>query len=220
MYKHLISEQRYAIYLMLQKNMSQKDIAAAIGVSPSTITRELKRNSGSRRKYNWNAAQSNATYHKHRHPGNHAVKAGIKTEVVSLLVTKQWSPRQISGRLALEGKYISHETIYKMIRSDKANGGNLYKNCRHHLKHRHRPVGEARIKIPNRTSIRERPKEADGRRFGDLEMDTIVGKNNKEAIVTIIDRSTDWLVMRKLPHGKNATEAAKMIVHLLEPYRK
>ena len=41
MYKHLISEQRYAIYLMLQKDMSQKDIAAAIGVSPSTITREL-----------------------------------------------------------------------------------------------------------------------------------------------------------------------------------
>ena len=73
---------------MLQKNMSQKDIAAAIGVSPSTITRELKRNSGSRSKYNWNTAQSNATYHKHRHPGNHAVKAEIKTEVISLLVTK------------------------------------------------------------------------------------------------------------------------------------
>ena len=75
--------------------------------------------------------------------GAHAVKAGIKTEVVSLLVTKQWSPRQISGRLALEGKYISHETIYKMIRGDKANGGTLYKNCRHHLKHRRRPVGDA-----------------------------------------------------------------------------
>ena len=40
MYKHLISEQRYAIYLMLQKNMSKKEIAASIGVSPSTITRE------------------------------------------------------------------------------------------------------------------------------------------------------------------------------------
>ena len=59
-----------------------------------------------------------------------------------------------------------------MIRNDKANGGTLYKNCRHHLKHRSRPVGDARIKIPNRTSIHERPKEADGRRIGDLEMDT------------------------------------------------
>ena len=160
MYKHLISEQRYAIYLMLQKNMYQKTLRS-YRFKPSTITRELKCNSGSR-KYNWNVAQSNATYRKHRHPGNHSVKAEIKTEVVSLLVTKQWSPRQISGRLALEGRYISHETIYKMIRSDKANGGTLYKNCRHHLKHRRRPVGEARIKIPNRTSIHERPKEADG----------------------------------------------------------
>ena len=51
-------------------------------------------------------------------------------------------------------------------------------------------------------------------------MDTIVGKNNKGAIVTIIDRSTGWLIMRKLPHGKDAKEAAKTIVHLLEPYRK
>lgn len=202
------------------KGYVQKDIATAIGVGLSTITRELRRNSGSRRKYNWNTAQSNATCHKHRHPGNHAVKEQTRTKVISLLVTKQWSPRQISGRLTLEGRNISHETIYKMIRSDKANGGDLYKNCRHRLKHRHRPVGEARIKIPYRTSIHERPKKADGRRFGDLEMDTIVGKNNKGAIVTIIDRSTDWLIMRKLPHGKDAKEAAKTIVHLLEPYRK
>ena len=51
-------------------------------------------------------------------------------------------------------------------------------------------------------------------------MDTIVGKNNKGAIVTIIDRSTYRLIMRKLPHGKDANEAAKTIVHRLEPYRK
>lgn len=80
--------------------------------------------------------------------GNHAVKEHTRTKVISLLVTKQWSPRQISGRLALEGWNVSHETIYKMIRSDKANGGDLYKNCRHRLKHRHWPVGEARMKIP------------------------------------------------------------------------
>lgn len=60
MYKQLISEQRYAIYIMLQKNMQKKDIAAAIGVSPSTITRELKCNSGKHGRYNWKTAQSNA----------------------------------------------------------------------------------------------------------------------------------------------------------------
>lgn len=83
-----------------------------------------------------------------------------------------------------------------MIRRDKANGGDLYKNCRHRLKHRNRSVGSDRVKIPNRASIHDRPEEADGNRLGDLEMDTIVGKGNKDAIVTIIDRSTDWLIMR------------------------
>lgn len=205
---------------MLQKNMTKKDIAASIGVSPSTITRELKRNSGSHGKYNWITAQENAEYHKRRKPGNHAIKDDLKSEIVTLLTTEQWSPEQISGRLARDGKNVSYETIYKIIRRDKANGGDLYKNCRHRLKHRSRPVGSDRVKIPNRTSIHDRPEEADGKRFGDLEMDTIVGKGNKGAIVTIIDRSTDWLIMRKLPHGKDAKDAAKIIVHLLEPFKK
>ena len=55
-----------------------------------------------------------------------------------------------------------------MIRKDKAEGGTLYKHCRHKLKHRTRPVGGKRISIPNRTSISERPTEADGKRFGEL----------------------------------------------------
>lgn len=220
MYKHLISEQRYTISMMLQKGVQKKDIAAVIGVSPSTITREIKRNSGVRGKYTWESAQSNATYRKNRKPGNRTVKEAIWQEAKDLLTTGKWSPEQISGRLAREGRHLSHETIYKKIRRDKADGGNLYKSCRHRLKHRHKSVGETHIKIPNRTSIHDRPKEADGKRFGDLEMDTIVGKNNKGAIVTIVDRSTNWLIMRKLPHGKEAKEAAKVIVHLLEPYKK
>jgi IS30 family transposase len=219
MYKHLISEQRYTISVMLRNGMKRKEIAEAIGVSPSTITRELQRNSGSRGKYNWERAQANATYHKHRSPGNRAIKPEVKEMAMEKLTNDQWSPRQISGRFALDGISISHETIYRMIRKDKANGGELYRNCRHGLKHRNRPVGAERIKIPNRNSIHDKPREADGSRFGDLEMDTIVGKGNKGAIVTIIERKTGWLWMRKLPHGKSSKEAAETIVRLLEPFK-
>lgn len=219
MYKQLISEQRYTISILLQKGMLKKDIAKAINVSPSTITRELKRNSGSNGRYNWETAKRNAAYHKHRSPGNHAIKSEIKEKVLIMLTKDQWSPKQISGTLAKDGEHISHETIYRMIRKDKANGGNPYKNCRHKMKHRNRPVGEQRFSIPNRTSISERPKEADGTRFGDFEMDTIVGKNNKGAIVTLIERSTNLLLMRKLPHGKNAKDCAATVVHLLEPFK-
>ena len=80
---------------------------------------------------------------------------------------------QISDYLAKQEKHISHETIYRIIRKDKRDGGSLYKSCRHRLKHRARPVGGKRISIHNRISISERPVEADGRRFGDFEMDTI-----------------------------------------------
>ena len=219
MYKQLTSEQRYTISVLLQNRMKQKDIAKAINVSPSTVSREIRRNSGIRGRYNWETAQANAIRTRRKKPGNHSVDDAIKEEAKRILVTEQWSPEQISGALAKEGKHICHETIYRMIRKDKSEGGTLYKHCRHRLKHRARPVGGKRVSIANRTSISERPSEADGKRFGDFEMDTIVGKGNHGAIVTLIERSTNMLFMRKLKKGKNAKELARTVIHLLSPFK-
>ena len=219
MYKQLTSEQRYTISVLLQNRTKQKDIAKAINVSASTVSREIRRNSGVRRHYNWETAQANAVQTRRRKPGNRSVDKDVMEEAKRLLITEQWSPEQMSGVLAKDGKYISHETIYRMIRKDKAEGGTLYKHCRHKLKHRTRPVGGKRISIPNRTSISERPTEADGKRFGDFEMDTIVGRGNHGAIVTLIERSTNMLFMRKLKNGKNAKELARTVIHLLSPFK-
>ena len=220
MYKQLTSEQRYTISVLLQNRTKQKEIAKAINVSPSTVSREIRRNSGVRGRYNWETAQANAVQTKRRKPGNHSINKEVMEEARHLLVTEQWSPEQISGVLAKDGKYISHETIYRMIRKDKAEGGTLYKHCRHKLKRRARPVGGRRISIPNRTSISERPAEVDGKRFGDFEMDTIVGRGNHGAIVTLIKRSTSMLFMRKLKKGKNAKELARTVIHLLSPFKE
>ena len=220
MYKQLTSEQRYTISVLLQNRTKQKEIAKAINVSPSTVSREIRRNSGVRGRYNWETAQANAVQTKRRKPGNHSINKDVMEEAKHLLVTEQWSPEQISGVLAKDGKYISHETIYRMIRKDKAEGGTLYKHCRHKLKRRARPVGGRRISIPNRTSISERPAEVDGKRFGDFEMDTIVGRGNHGAIVTLIERSTSMLFMRKLKKGKNAKDLARTVIHLLSPFKE
>ena len=220
MYKQLTSEQRYTISVLLQNRTKQKEIAKAINVSPSTVSREIRRNSGVRGRYNWETAQANAVQTKRKKPGNHSIDKEVMEEARHLLVTEQWSPEQISGVLAKDGKYISHETIYRMIRKDKAEGGTLYKHCRHKLKRRARPVGGRRISIPNRTSISERPAEVDGKRFGDFEMDTIVGRGNHGAIVTLIERSTSMLFMRKLKKGKNAKELARTVIHLLSPFKE
>ena len=174
---------------------------------------------GIRGHYNWETAQANAVRTKRKKPGNRSVDKDVMEEAKRLLVTEQWSPEQISGALAKDGKYISHETIYRMIRKDKAEGGKLYQHCRHRLKHRARPVGGRRISIVNRTSISESLQKRDGKRFGDFEMDTIVGRGNHGAIVTLIERSTNMLFMRKLKKGKNAIELARTVIHLLSPFK-
>jgi len=219
MYNHLTSEQRYAISTLIHSGWSRRKIADTIGVSPSTVTREINRNSGERGKYNWDTAQKNADYKKMRSPGNRAIPQKVKIEAIRLLIEEQWSPEQISAALKERGMMISHETIYKIIRKDKKNGGILYRYCRHKLKHRSRPVNRGDSTICNRISISERPKEVDGKRFGDFEMDTIVGKGNKGAMVTLLEKSTDALFMRKLNKGKDAKELAKTVVRILMPYK-
>lgn len=220
MYKQLTSEQRYTIFVLLQRKCSRKSIAEAIKVHPSTVTRELRRNSSRRGVYKWEKAQKQAEARGRRTPGNRAISRLVWDEVRRHLVNDQWSPEQISGYLARQGFRISHETIYKWIRADKRNRGTLYKYLRHRLKHRRRPVGAAgRHCIPDRVGIEERPGEADGNRFGDFEMDTIVGPNNQQAIVTIVERSTNRLFMKKLEHGKDSRELARAVIGMLLPFK-
>ena len=221
MYKQLTSEQRYTIFVLRQRKCSKKSIAEAIKVHPSTVTRELRRNSNRRGVYKWDKAQKQAEDRSRRTPGNRSISRLVWDEVRRHLIYDQWSPEQISGYLAKQGFRISHETIYKWIRADKRNRGTLYKHLRHKLKHRRRPVGAAgRRCIPDRVGIEERPEEADGKRFGDFEMDTIVGPNNQHAIVTIVERSTNMLFMKKLRHGKDSKELALAVIGMLAPFKE
>lgn len=220
MYKQLTSEQRYTISVLLSKGLKKKEIAEAIGVSNSTITRELQRNSSKRGVYKWEIAQKQAEKRSKRTPGNRTISKAIWSSVKHYLVDEQWSPEQISGYLAKDDIKISHETIYAWIREDKRNRGTLYKHLRHRLKHRKKYVGAGRSCIINRKSIHERPAEADGKRFGDLEMDTIVGPNNQQAIVTLVDRNTNMLFMKKLKYGKDAKNLALTVIEMLKPIKK
>lgn len=217
-YKQLTSEQRYAIYLALQKGISKSKIAESIQVDRSTVYRELNRNKNKSGGYSWRLAQEMAEERKERLPGNKSTPEWIKQKVIRL-IRKDWSPKQISGYLLkFKQLSISHETIYKWIREDRNNGGDLYKHCRHKLKYRKRVVGSAK-NIPNRTSIRERPKEADGSRFGDFEMDTIMGNEQKEVMLTLTERKTNFVMMRKLPNGKDSKKVAEKVIAMLLPYK-
>lgn len=154
-------------------------------------------------------------------PGNRGIDSNILKEALHLLKTEDWSPKQISGYLSLKSEHISHETIYKRIRSDES--GELRSHCRHKLKYRRhaRALKKTKVRnIPGRTSIHDRPVEADGRRFGDWEMDLIIGKGQKSAILTLCERSKNYLLMERLPYGKDPRKVADTAIKLLFPYRK
>lgn len=114
---------------------------------------------------------------------------------------------------------VSVERIYQFIRQDKLGGGKLYKHTRHRLKHRKRPVGNRGSRIKERVSIDQRPEKANNREeFGHFEMDLVVGKNNKGAILTLTERVSKFFMCRRLPDEKKAVEVAKMVKMLL-PYK-
>ena len=220
MYNQLTSEQRYYIYLERQKGSTQKSIASSIGVSESTVSRELKRNGGRNGSYNFQNAHVKAMSRRHRNPGNHAKPQELVWRVKQLILDEEWSPAQISGYLReKEGVRISHETIYKLIRADES--GKLKEHSRHKMKY-HKAVSRKHetkaSNIKNRVSIHERPKEADGKRFGDWEMDLIVDKD-QNAILTMVERSTNFLLMSRLKNGKMALPVAKTVWRLLLPYK-
>ena len=73
--------------------------------------------------------------------------------------------------------------------------------------------------IPDRVSIHDRPAEADGTRFGDWEMDLVIGAEQKSAILTIIERSTNIFMQAKLP-SKKPEEVEKAVIRRLMPYKQ
>ena len=108
------------------------------------------------------------------------------------------------------------QSIYNMIHADAS--GELAHYTRHKLKYRRRPKRKP-FPIADRMSIHSRPEQADGKRFGDFEMDLLVDSHN-HAILTIVERSTNMLFMTKLAHGKKAEPLAKEVRRLLLPYKK
>lgn len=220
--KHLTKEQRYQIKAYLDCNKTKTYIAKALNVDKSTIGRELQRNSKKRGSYNPDFANELATERKERFAINRKFTPSIEKFVRTHIEDEQWSPEQIVGYCRTHNiPMVSHERIYAYLRKDKLDGGNLYKHLRHQLKHRKRPVSGKNNTIKGRVSIDDRSDIVNNKeRFGDWEIDLIIGKDQKGAIVTIVERTTAFFLMRKLPFGKNAGELANMVIDMMLPYKE
>ena len=218
-YEQLTLVKRYQILTLIKERYNQKDIALKISVHPSTICRELK--PFKHIDYNPEEAHIQA---KLKHINKTKRKAMNKPieKYIKHKLKEDWSPEQIVGRMKNDTKLtISHETIYKFIYKNKSNGGLLYKHLRHRNKKYHNRLNQyqKRSIIPNKVSIDKRAKIVDKKsRIGDWEIDTVIGKDHKGAILTIVDKASKFLLIKNLG-SKHADITRDATIDLLQPLK-
>ena len=212
-YHQLTTEERCDIYALRKQGLSQNTIAQRLGRSPSTISREVKRNSGLKGYRPIQAHKQALQRRKHARDHRHLLVSGALADRVVQELEAGLSPEQIAGRLGVDGSFrVSHETIYRYIKVDKDRGGRLFRLLRHGSRQRKKRYGshDRRGQIRDRTSIEERPSIVDERgRTGDWEIDTIVGTQSSGYIISIVERLTGVIVLGKVPRKSSALVAQK-----------
>lgn len=220
-YTQLTEPQRYQIYTLLKNDFTQKSIAQELGVSPSTVSREIARNRG-QRGYRPKQANAMALLRRKTARKAHCMTPALVSQIRRYLL-REWSPEQISGYLKKQGdRWVSHESIYQFVLHDKQSGGVLYKHLRHASKQRKRRYGshDRRGEIKDRVSIDQRPVHIEKReRIGDWEIDLVMGQRHKGALVTIVDRLSLMTLIAKV-ENKCAAQVTKATIELLSRYKR
>ncbi len=217
---------RCQILALWHAGFNQSQIAKEVSVHKSTISRELKRNLTFVRTklgtWTYKPDYAQAYADARRKATRHFYKFTKEVEsFVTEKILEGWSPEQISGYAKRWNLFsISHERIYQFLIKDKQQDGTLYKNLRHQSKkYRKRYGSPARHgAIRNRRMIDERPQIVDEKsRIGDWELDTIVGENHKQAILSVVERVSKFTLLKKLS-SKTSQLTQLALVDALKPY--
>jgi len=222
MFKHLTQGQRYHIEAYKKAGYSNSAIAKDLGVHPSTIGRELKRNSSPiRQRFGAKAAQEISSLRK---SVNSKATKKLKNELELLVIKyikQDWSPEQVSATLLNQhGLLLSFVRIYHYIKEDRQKGGTLHTHLRFYGKKRRAKYGSKhKGRIKERVSISQRPAIVNEKtRIGDFEIDTIIGKGKQGAITTIVDRASAFVKI-SMPTTKRAEDIENETTRLLYPHR-
>jgi transposase, IS30 family len=221
-YHQLTSEERYALSALRKQRLSQAEIARTLGRHPSTIGRELKRNSRRDGGYRPFTAGEKTRGRRSRSRRNQHFTPDQWALVVQHL-KDLWSPEQISGRLALAGTLrISHETIYRYIWEDKKRGGSLHLCLRGARKKKRKRYGryDSRGRLAGKRPLSERPPGATNRsRVGHLEGDTMIGSSDRHCVLTLVDRKTGFVLIGKL-RDRTVQETNRRALSLIRKARR
>ena len=203
MASHFTVVERRLLYGLMKKGKSPGEIAELMVRDRSTIYRELRRNTGGRG-YRPLQAQRKADERRlacRREPKMNDPK--LRKDVTRGL-EKKWSPDQIAGRLRREfsrqpDRRVSHQTIYNWLAAEAP-------ELRVHLRRRRRrSQPETRGRIPHRVDVKDRPKAVAAKsRYGDWEGDTVVSPGRRSGVVTMVERKSQYLRLRKTTSLKSS----------------
>jgi len=220
-YRQFSIEERCEIARRRQTGESIRQIAAALDRSPSSIARELERNSAST---GYKPAYAGEQAHARRWRGSRLLRQPELQEHVLQLLKLGLSPEAVAGRLAFEKSklLISHETIYRFIYAQIA-------RTKNHAWRRYLPRGKAKrgyrgrkggssaLHIEHRVAIAKRPAQfADRSNAGHWEADTMQFAKYGQTLLTLHERSTRFTWIQRLP-SKAAEGVAQRIQAFLAP---
>jgi IS30 family transposase len=221
-YNHLELDARCSIARLHEDGQSKRQIAAALGRSPSTISRELKRNQGTQIGYKPGYAQEQAR--ARRWTGSRLEHDEELRDTVLGGLKRGWSPEQVAGWLKQQKARttVSHETIYRFIyaqirRTNEGAWRSYLPKAKFKRGWRGKPGGSPASFIKDRVSISERPKTAHTRRTpGHWEADLMLFSTYGQAILAIQERKSRLLLMTVQP-SKAALPAIGQLIAWLKP---
>ena len=221
----LCAEERETISRELGRETSARGIAKLLGRHHSTIAREINRNGGSAN-YRAIAAQERYESFKVRPKERKLVASSRLHDAVNEGLEQKWSPEQISARLTEEypddpEMRVSHETLYQTLYLQAK--GELRTELKLALRQgRAKRVPRSRAsvsrgKIPDMVNISERPAEAEDRAVpGFWEGDLIIGKGGKSQIATLVERTTRFTMLVRIPYDRCAERVAVLLAKKME----
>ncbi len=221
----LCVQEREMISRELGRESSARDIAKLLGRHHSTISREIERNGGADG-YRAVAAQERYELCKVRPKERKLVASSQLHDAVNEGLEQKWSPEQISARLVEEypddpEMRVAHETIYQTLYLQAK--GELRTELKLALRQgRARRVPRSRAaltrgKIPDMVNISERPAEADDRAVpGFWEGDLIIGKGGKSQIATLVERTSRYTMLVRIPYDRTADRVAALLARKME----
>jgi transposase, IS30 family len=210
--RFLSEQERIRIADLLAAKMTVRGIAEQLGRSPSTISREIRRNCGPDGRYRPHHAERAARLRAARPRKRRIAVDRELAEAVQRLLAKRWSPEQVAHELRVlfagqPSRWLCKETIYQAIYDTAVS---LTRPARRRRRLRRLRGVQRRGRLTAMRMIDERPAEVDDRvQPGHWEGDLIMGAGNRSAIGTLVERTTRYLVLLPFPDGIATTDVVR-----------